>query len=390
MLVLLVACVPNECFSQKEPVNGRTEAARRLSAAYEILQTDPAQAATLLEGGIALDPSNVVLRRQLGSVYVNLGRHDDALGQFSVADHLLPSDTTRLQIAYLLHTKGRNTEAHESFSSLTESDDPLIRAKARVGVAVLTLLHRSSGFPWWGKIYSASFYDTRFSNGVFAGALYAGYFLNRTRTAALFGTVGVSRDTRSSGGAVPEIFSDNALIVGTGLRFTPLNGLQVDVQGGVGIDLIRQSERRRVRGDFRLVASYGNGLYSLLSAPQKVAWPFKPFLETYWSAGYYTRYENTIAYGQLLAGLRLAELNLSALDVYLRGDVTGDTRREFYNNVVEAGAGIRLTPDYTWGVSLVGEYHRGTYWDRGLATGSLVRSYNSVRFFLIINRDFVP
>jgi len=384
-VVLLLSCSPI-VFNQ-ESVHEEREALRGLLArAYAVLERSTAEAIPLFEEAAKLDPANVLVRRQLGYVYIAAGREQEALVQFSVADTLLPSDTTKLQIAYLLNSLGRNKESHTLFTRLKSSSDPEIREKARAASAVLASILWSASYPWWGRLYSAPYYDTRFENAVLWASLRVGYFLSSDRTVSLYGILALTRDTRSTGGAVPDIFSDNFVLMGLGLRLQPVAGLTADVQGGAAIDLIDRAHRTRGRADFRTVVSYGTGVYAPLSVPLEMQWSLKPLVETYWSLGYYSRYENAIGYGQLRVGLRTLNWKYTVLDVYLRGDIAGDTRRVFYNNVAEASVGVRLIPHHSRGLSILAEYHRGMYWDQGIPTGLLNRSYNSLRLFIVFDR----
>jgi hypothetical protein len=157
--------------------------------------------------------------------------------------------------------------------------------------------------------------------------------------------------------------------------------------------LIDRGSGTVTKGDFRAVATYGNGIYAPFAIHDDFQMPVYPFADVYASAGYYSRYKNVIGYAQLRAGLRAVEVSKTAVDVYARMDMVRDTEKLFYNNIVEFGPGIRLTPNIHWGLYLVGEYHRGVYWDVSDAAKAeraslYAANYNSFRFFLIFERTF--
>ena len=359
-----------------------------MTQAYELLPTDNKGAIALLEKAAAIDPSDVTIRRQLGSAYIEAGQLDDALRQFSVANTLEPSDTTQLQLAYLLNSMGRNKEAIGKFASLTASSDPDISEKARKGETVLRLAPCPASNRWWAQLSLSPYYDSRFENAVFAGAFRAGIYPGSQRIVSLYGIASVTKDTRSSSGAVPVIFSDNYALAGGGIRVQPFKGFSADIQGGVAIDLMDRPGMSATRGDFRAIASYGAGTYPELATPNSFRFSFKPFVDFYASGGYYSRYKNTIGYAQVRGGFRAVEIQTTALDLYLRGDFASDSQREYYNNVAEASVGIRFIPSYLWNVAILAEYHRGTYWDSKLSTGPYDRYYDSFRLLFVFEQPF--
>jgi hypothetical protein len=197
-----------------------------------------------------------------------------------------------------------------------------------------------------------------------------------------------SGDARSSGGLAPVIFSDNALITGIGLKASPFTGFQVTIQEGLSVDLIERGGRASTRGDFRAVALYGNGYYAAYSRHTDLRFPCSPFADLYSSLGYYSRYTNTIGYVQARAGVRPLEVNRTVVDLYLRGGMVRDSEKEFYNNILEGALGVRLTPNVTWGLYLLGEFQRGYYWEVGGPAPPYDRYFDGFRLFLILDRTF--
>ena len=357
-----------------------------LNRAYETLARNPHEALPLFEEAVKRDPSNLLAHKQLGTIYLSVSRKEDALQEFLAAQNISASDTTALQIAYLYDDLGRKEDAYNQFKLLRLSNDPDIREKARVATAVFSSFLCSQGFPWWGKVYSASYYESRFENTILSGALFAGRYLTNDRKVSAFGTVSITRDTRSTGGTLPAIFSDNVMLFGVGLRAQPFTGMIFDAQVGGGYDLIERPGIDRFQEDFRTVLSYGNGWFPELQFPERLRFPFKPFADGYFSAGYYSRYKNSIVYLQARAGFRVAAYYYTALDIYIRGDLVGDTQREYYNNIAEGSAGIRFIPYHPIGVSVLAEFHRGVYWDANSNFAPANRTYNTFRLFLIIDQ----
>lgn len=360
-----------------------------LTRAYETIGTNPQEAISLFQKASLIDPTNVQFKKQLGYLLIGQDKKSEAIEQFIVADQLAPSDTIKLQIAYLYNSLGRNEEALVYFRLLENSDDLDIREKARASVIVLGTYQGLQKHPWWGEVYASPYYDSRFESIFSFLQIREGFSVVGDKLVSVYGSLEVSGDTKSKSANIeqpPIIFSDNAAILGLGLMSNPLAGLKIFIQGGIGIDLIKRETSSRVKEDFRALITYGNGIYPEISTPAIVRFGFKPFADVYGSFGYYSRYSNLIAFSAGKAGGRIVEWKKSALDIYARLNVTRDSKKEFYNNVVEWGGGVRIIPHHTFGLSFLAEFHRGTYWKVDNEPIPYPSYYNSYRLFIIFGR----
>ncbi len=362
-----------------------TSMAALLSRAYALLAIKSPDAGKLFEQASQADPSNVLVRMQLGYIYESQKEYGRALDEFQAADRYHPSDTTKLQIAYALASLGRTSEADSLLGSLQENSTPDIRGAAAAQRASLS--PTGAAGDWWNRIYAAPYYDTRWNTTFFQLSIERGVSLTPDRKIGAYGTVMYSGDARSSGGQAPVIFSDNSLIFGVGLRARPFTGFAVSVQEGLAVDLIERPSSS-VRNDFRAVGVYSWGIYAPFSVHPDLQTPFYPWADMYASFGYYSRYQNGIGYVQGRAGLRVIEVSETAADVYIRGDLVRDTEKQFYNNEIEGSVGVRLIPDIDLGLYLAAEFHRGTYWEVSPAPIPYDSYYSSFRFFLIFDRTF--
>ena len=353
---------------------------------YALLPESTAQALGVFEEIVRLDSINVLAQRQLGSLYITAGRPEDALQHFVAADRLLPSDTTRLQIAYLLSLLNRHAKAYRTFSGLTKSNDPAIRATADPAAVVSGLMACDENYPWWFRIEGFPYIDTRFHNLVVPLAFRAGWYTDNSRITSLTLTGAVITDTRSQGGALPVFYSDNYFLAACGIRLRPFRGLTGDIQGGVACDLLEHPGHTRVREDFRAILTYGKGIYPPITLPHALTFPLSLLAEIYGSFGYYSRYSNGIGYGQGKMGSRVLTYRTSALDVYVTVAASVDTRRDFFNNIVERGAGVSVLPHTPWGLRLTAEFLRGTYWSNNQSDNPYGKTYTSVRIFLLFDR----
>ncbi|MDH3252564.1 MAG: tetratricopeptide repeat protein, partial [Ignavibacteria bacterium] len=369
-----------------QDTNREASVSQLLAHGYEILDSNPTAAIPFFEQAVRTDSTHLLARRQLASLYITSGRTTEALKELRAANHLHYSDTTALQIAYLLNLLEENQEAYDMFAQLRTSNDPAIREKAIAAGEVLSPMLCAESHPWWTRVYAAPYYDSRFSNSIFAGALHGGHYQTSDRLLSLFGTVALTRDTRSSGGAVPEIFSDNYFLLGVGVRVEPVRNFITDIQAGMVFDLVERPGKASTNGDIRIVSSYGAGWYPSVATAPELAFSFLPFADFYSAVGYYSRYSNVIGYGHGRGGARIATSGPASLDVYLRADLSGDTDRAFYNNIAELSVGARVIPDYRWGLSILLEQHRGTYWGSSTTARPYERYYSSFRIFLVLDK----
>jgi tetratricopeptide (TPR) repeat protein len=76
-----------------------------------VRQKEFTKARPLLEELVSSDPSNPLVHRDLGIIYANGGRSDDAMREFRLAIKLDPDDAeSHLEIAKLLRSTGKKDE----------------------------------------------------------------------------------------------------------------------------------------------------------------------------------------------------------------------------------------------------------------------------------------
>ena len=364
---------------------------QRMNHAYSVMATNPAEATRLFSEVVAREPQNVAALRELGYLTLSAGEHETALSWFEASERILPSDTIKLQMAYILATQRNDEEAKALFRTLLDSRDKNISRKADVELDALTSKPEPSRS--WVRLYADPYYDSRWKSTFIHVSMQDGYDLTEDRKLSLYATLSLSTDTKSSIGLVPTVISDNTLLLGVGVRAKPFYGLSLIVQEGFVSYLLQRSTRSGVSNDFRAVMTYGNGLYPGFSIHDDARFPFTPLADLYSSFGYYSRYKNGIGYIQTKAGARVLEVSHTAMDLYVRGDYVFDTQKEFYNNIVEGGGGARLIPWAGFGLELVAEFHRGRYLNVSnqavLQRASLYEQYySSWRTMLIFEHTF--
>lgn len=159
-------------------------------------------------------------------------------------------------------------------------------------------------------------------------------------------------DTKTSGGTIPRIFSDNYAGIAGGLQYTNGAGLRLFLQAG---------ETAKV-GSVATVHSGGDvrggaQLYREWNITPIAGHPYGNF---FGSAVYYSRYQDTVFYNQLEVGRYLSS-GWRAAEVYLRPVMTLDTQSYYYGNLVEMTAGVRVHPFGRRGPALALEEAAGRY-----------------------------
>lgn len=366
----------------------------RLDLAYTLLTTgQDAAAIEAFRQAIQLDPHNVQVRAQLGYLYLHQERLRDALREFLEVEKLDPNNyQIKTQLAYLYDQLGDKEQARALFAEAARSTDPEIKAKAERALQNLAPASSPKAGTFVSEVYAAPFYQQRFGNFIAPLILRNGVVIEPTHGVEAYTSVRFTRDTRSTAGSAPQIYSDNFLVTGVGVRARPFkNNLTVYGEAGIATNLLRSRlSTVRARGDFRAGVYYAKAW----GEPSESAGPTMPMQligDAYVDVSYYSRFRhNVIGYAQAREGLRFFQWDKTSLDAYGRVGVVKDTGRDFFNNLGEGGAGLRLTPWRPLGVSISAEYVRGFYF--GMARpgepNPFGKSYNDFRVMMTVGKYY--
>jgi len=294
-------------------------ATAELNQAYAALRAgDKAGARTKLEQVVAIDPEDYTAQLQLG--YVDYDLKD---------------------------WKG----AQAAFSAAARSPDEDQRRKARSALRVVRAAARRAYF----DVYASPLYMTRFGDAV--GFLEGQYHLKPAPESPVSFYAGTRyvQDSRSRGGSLPQIYSDNVWELGSGIRIQPPGWkVSLSAEESLAFNLVRTpSHPHNTEGDFRAVLA-GYQDFEL----------GRPFVDVGASGGYYGRFDNAIAYAQFREGLELWSGKRQRLLGYLRQNLSGDKNADFFNNVAEFGPGLEFWPWRSENLKLRGEYVHGVYYGR--------------------------
>ena len=373
-----------------------SSARARLDLAYTLLSTaQDKEAVAAFEEAVRLDPHNVQVRSQLGYLYLHLDQTRDALRQFLEVEKLDPTNyQVKNQLGFIYDKLGDKEQARELFSEALASTDDEINSKARQALKNLAPAGAGRAGAFVNEVYAAPFYQSRFGNGIAPLIFRSGVILEPTHGLEAYGSVRFTRDTRSVGGSAPQIYSDNFVVTGIGVRVHPFkNYWTVYAEAGIATNLLRSPVSTvHSRSDFRAGIDYAREWGTQTETRNEVSGPTAPMkfvADAYLNASYYSRFRNNvIAYAQYRPGVRFFKWNKTSLDAFAKVAAVKDKGGDFYNNLAEGGGGLRFTPYRPFGVSISAEYVRGIYF--GIARpgepNPYAPQYNDFRIMITLNK----
>ena len=185
------------------------------------------------------------------------------------------------------------------------------------------------------------------------------------------------RDSRTSPGngangkpPTPLVLSDNYGLVSGGLQYTNGSGLRLFAQGGRSFTVgpvAAQSSGGDMRAGAQLYREWGP------TSQRK-----RDYGNFYGSATYYSRYSDTVAYLQAETARNIGSFK-HPIEPFARGDLTLDTRRFYYSNLVEFTVGIRAHPLGMAGPTLSIEAIKGAYLQRSPLPLGVTSTYADFR-----------
>lgn len=323
-----------------------------LSQGYEHLRQDDAEAARAkFRMALLADPGKTLIAKQLGYMSAADGNMREAAARLEGVRLLEPRDhRTALELGYIYDSLHDEAAALRSFEAASSSPDPVIRDPARKALDGI----RSRTDPLYLDLEAAAYRTSRFANSILSLDAKAGWKPDRAGALSVYAAVRGARDTRSRSGEVPEIYSDDAVSVAPGLRLQPKGwNTSLSAEWGLTVNLLRTSEHpSRTQADGRVV----------LSDYRHWAGPRRLFADAGLNVGWYGRYrDNVIGTLRVRGGLRVPAGRSSLLTAYAPVYFHKDSNRDFYNNIVEAGAGLELQPRTTVNFNVRAEYLRGWY-----------------------------
>ncbi|HXG46292.1 MAG TPA: tetratricopeptide repeat protein, partial [Methylomirabilota bacterium] len=251
---------------------------------------------------------------------------------------------------------------------------------------------------WWGEAYASGDWHDRWGTLIGSGFVRHGAFLPGARWAQPYAEFRFGVDTDSEAGPDRTIIQDNFIGAFAGARVQPIASeyFFLYAQAGTSTDLLDRRAGGAWAFDYQVglygYKAWGPGMNLLAaggtSGTNTSAW-WRAGLGDWWAdAGadfsWYGRYDSWIGYGQARQGLRLAQVGPRvAFDAYVLEGLSWDVKGNYFDNLIEAGPGLRLVwrPHARWQVVARTEFVGGWYLgrDRPGDRAGTGRTYDDLR-----------
>lgn len=359
---------------------------------YALQKTNPKAAESVLHQILKQTPNDLQAVKSMMYLHLNAGQKEKALADVQHARALAPNDESlTLQQAYLLNDLGQHEASAELFRSLLNSKNPETARTACEAVFNLGCTKiRVTKPPYFGDVYFSPSYESRVGAGVFPLKVRLGRRFGEHDQLETYGFLAYTQDTRSSAGAgagrnSTEIVDDNAVILGGGVRYQPIQGLPIFgyAEAGLGQDLID-----RGRAPLRDAITVGiTGYQEWGDQPQfcrPCSFPMTPFGDLYGNLATYSRDQyNTYFQLRGRGGLNLINGPGGTLRGYLKLNTLLDTSGVFYNNLQEIGPGLSWRAPIPGHLSVSYEYMSAAYFKTPAPSG-----YSNHRFEITFYENF--
>lgn len=319
----------------------------RVAAGYALLALKRnAEAIDRFVAAVGIDENLDVVRRQLGYLYAGAGRNRDALVTFEWLRTRDRASAQDLQaIGNLNAVLGERELALAAFRSAetlaVQLADSAVLRESRASIAELTAATGTANTPGiFMELYLSPFYQERFDNVVTYGLGRVGVSAGGWWRPATYASLRLTRDTKSVGGMQPVLYSDNSLVPALGVRVQPGGRwFTLFAEAGAAYPLVAVTPRNWQR-DLRagVIGAYTNQ-HPLTRHASGISLVTEIFGDVTW----YERFDrNVISYVQWRESLRLVQGRAGSVDLFARVWGAFDSRRTYYNRVVEGGGGVAL------------------------------------------------
>ena len=323
--------------------------------AYELLAGgDLAASRTAFLAALVEHPDDSAAWRQVSYIDFIL---KDRPGQIAALDKyiaLVPDDDkAKLERAYALLGEGNTARGTAELAALTHSSDPDVATAAKAQLAAGT---GSGGKPVRFDAFGYGLQESRFHDTFYG--LDAHYYLANTAVQP-YVAFHFTNDAKASSVPANEILNDNVAIVSLGLRtkITPI--MYAFVEGGDAQSLLTGNTETDLR-------------YGVLLSTKLGAGGFKSQTQIDASLTHYSRYVNTIMYADVTHNFYIGSNLIRGL---VGADLAEDTSRAFYNNSLDALAGLQAHRGGLFTYRVFADV--GTYLPRGSGL-PVQRTYSSI------------
>ena len=323
--------------------------------AYELLAGgDLGASRDAFKATLQTHPDDAAAWRQLSFIDFALHDRTDMIAALDRYIVLAPDDDrAKLERAYALLAEGKDAEAHAALVALAQSPTEDVATAARSQLAVA----RAGSFrPTRLDVFGYAENDSRFHDTFYG--LDARYKLATSRVEPYL-AFHLSNDAKASSVPASDILNDNVAILAFGLRTKIAPVVYAFAEAGQAHSLLTGHDQTDLR-------------FGFLGSTRIGAGGTKPQTQIDASLTHYSRYLNTIAYGNVAHDFFLGSPIVRGV---VGSNVALDTSRAFYNNAIEGFAGVQARAG---GITLRVIAVEGTYLGRGIDLPAR-RTYSSIR-----------
>ncbi len=271
--------------------------------------------------------------RAMAQRSLQAGYMKDALRYFELALEEDPGDySAMLQLGWTNNILRRDAQAFRWFDMARRSPDPKIALEAthardnlREGVEMF----RTTA--WFYPLFSTRWHD-QFGYAQVKTEIRT-HLPIRPYLSVRF--VGDTRETigKTTAGVAPQYLSENAFIVGAGVRTVPWRGITGWFEAGSSMSYLTGHILPDYRGGVSAARSTGRTLGSEASGA---------FADSTFDAVFVSRFgDDSLFYSQSRFGYSIGPRALR-LQVYWNANATVDTQRQYWANFLETGPGLRF------------------------------------------------
>ena len=335
---------------------------------------------------ILKDKKNVSALKEAGYIAIKNRQYKKAIKYFSKAYQRSHESRCAMQLGYLYSEQHQYHLAIYYFEQAAKSSNQQLVLQAKRAITNL------SGFytkvlpePYFADFYFNPFLQSRF--GLAVAPLVSRVGLQRLAgfQQKLYFFFRQTQDNLSmSNVVISQIYEDNVRILGVGMqtRVFPTLPLFAFVESGAAADLINRN-RNQWRFDFRGGLTY----YSQWGARQ-FYYPKPTFMQHFFSTlygnvTYFNRYNNLIATVQSQQGVYLFEHKNTMVNAYFLEHFLIDSKREYFNNLIEFGPGLSFIPSNKFNFQFRFEYLKGIYLPAGASVNPYGKQYTNKLFKLL-------
>jgi len=265
------------------------------------------------------------------------GYMKDALRYFEMALEEDPGDyTAMLQLGWTNNILHRDAQAFHWFDMARRSPDPKIaleaaHARDNLRESVETFRTTAWFYPMFSTRWRDQFGYAQVKTEIRTGLPIRPYLSLRF--------VGDTRETigKTIPGVAPQYLSENAFIVGAGLRTIPWRGVTGWFEAGSSMSYLTGHMLPDYRGGISAARSVGRGLGGEGSGA---------FADSTLDAIFVSRFgDDSLVYSQSRFGYTLGPRAVR-VQLYWNANATIDTRRQYWANFLETGPGLRFRADW--------------------------------------------